>query len=369
MKRFIAFLIAALPALLVGCSNPDVTPANTTNTGSVYTQITQAEAKEMMAREDGHVVVDVRRQDEYDAGHIPGAILIPNEDIITTPPPALPDKTRVILIYCRSGRRSKEAAQKLADMGYINVYEFGGIITWDGEITTPEESMGNTAVLEFESFDGGGPDFTAILEDASIVSVRKSIEYSDPNHAELNGAGYTVTFTFTGSKAGKTGMKMEERSPIAGNYDRTYTLTVADDLSVSIEALEVVDLDAPNDSIQSAPVLAILVGDQLFHADLEDNSSAEALAEKLRQEPLTLELHDYGGFEKVGDLPWALPRNDESVTTVPGDIILYQGKQITIYYDENTWDFTRLARIDNVTKESLLRFLGSGSVTVTFRIE
>lgn len=77
----------------------------------------------------------------------------------------------------------------------------------------------------------------------------------------------------------------------------------------------------------------------------------------------------YGNFEKVGPLPFELPRNDETITTEPGDIILYQGNQITIYYDENTWNFTRLAKIDNVTREELLDVLGSGDVTVTFWIE
>lgn len=99
-----------------------------------YTQITQEEAKEMMKKDDGHIIVDVRREDEYAEGHIPGAILIPNESIETEPPEELPDYDQIILVYCRSGRRSKEAAQKLADMGYAYVYEFGGIIDWDGEI-------------------------------------------------------------------------------------------------------------------------------------------------------------------------------------------------------------------------------------------
>ena len=101
-----------------------------------YTQISQDKAAEMMAEDDGHVIVDVRREDEYAEGHIPGAILIPNESIVDTPPEELPNFDQIILVYCRSGRRSKEAAQKLADMGYTNVYEFGGIITWNGEIVT-----------------------------------------------------------------------------------------------------------------------------------------------------------------------------------------------------------------------------------------
>ena len=98
-----------------------------------YKQISQEEAKEMMNREDGHMIVDVRRRDEYDEGHLPGSILIPNESIDKTRPKELPDLDQIILVYCRSGRRSKEASEKLAAMGYKNVYEFGGIITWTGE--------------------------------------------------------------------------------------------------------------------------------------------------------------------------------------------------------------------------------------------
>ncbi len=131
MKRIILILLAAL-LCLTGCSAEEK---------MTYRQISQEEAKQMMARNDGHIIVDVRRQDEYDTGHIPGAILIPNESIGTEQPEQLPDKDQIILIYCRSGRRSKEAAQKLADMGYTNIYEFGGIIDWTGEIVTEEPTM------------------------------------------------------------------------------------------------------------------------------------------------------------------------------------------------------------------------------------
>ena len=106
-----------------------------------WQSITQEKAKKMMAEDDNHVIVDVRRQDEYDSGHIPGAILIPNESILDSPPEALPDQDQIILIYCRSGNRSKQAAQKLADLGYINVYEFGGINTWDGGIEIKGSSL------------------------------------------------------------------------------------------------------------------------------------------------------------------------------------------------------------------------------------
>ena len=106
----------------------------TASAAAAYQQITQEKAKEMIQADDGHIIVDVRRQDEYDSGHIPGAILIPNESIGTEQPKELPDLDQVILIYCRSGRRRKEASQKLADTGYTHIYEFGGIIDWTGEV-------------------------------------------------------------------------------------------------------------------------------------------------------------------------------------------------------------------------------------------
>ena len=101
----------------------------------------------------------------------------------------------------------------------------------------------------------------------------------------------------------------------------------------------------------------------------DSNSSAEAFFEKMKQGDVEVAMHDYGGFEKVGPLPWDLPRNDTQITTKPGDIILYQGNQITIYYGENTWNFTRLGHIPDVTKEELLEAFGTGDVTVSFKVE
>lgn len=136
MKRILIPALAAL-LLLAGCAYapaPRQAADAEEKTEPSWVQIDQETAKRMMEADDGHVIVDVRRQDEYDAGHIPGAILIPNESIVDERPAELPDPEQIILIYCRSGNRSKQAAQKLADLGYVNVYEFGGITTWTGEI-------------------------------------------------------------------------------------------------------------------------------------------------------------------------------------------------------------------------------------------
>ena len=134
---FVMLTSCGVPASSSVSVQPDSQIQQSADSSScTYRQITQEEAGELMQADNGSVTVDVRRQDEYDSGHIPGAILIPNESIDTARPEALPDLDQIILIYCRSGRRSKEAAQKLADMGYTNIYEFGGIIDWTGETTT-----------------------------------------------------------------------------------------------------------------------------------------------------------------------------------------------------------------------------------------
>ena len=113
--------------------------------------------------------------------------------------------------------------------------------------------------------------------------------------------------------------------------------------------------------------LKITVGDKELLATFEDNPSAEEFRDLLAQSPVTVEMDDYGGFEKVGPLGTTLTRSDEQITTQPGDVILYQGNQVTIYYGTNTWSFTRLARIDDPT--DLREKLGDGTVSVTFSLE
>ena len=128
MKKLIPIILSALK--LTGCAG---TSNHQTNT---YRSITMDEAVTMMAQETGYIILDVRRPDEFAEGHIPGAINVPNETIGTAEIPELPDKDQLILVYCRSGRRSKEASEKLVKLGYTNIVEFGGILDWKGEIVT-----------------------------------------------------------------------------------------------------------------------------------------------------------------------------------------------------------------------------------------
>lgn len=237
MKRIILILLTVL-LCLTSCS---------TEEKMIYHQISQEEAKQMMARDDGHIIVDVRRQDEYDAGHIPGAILIPNESIGTERPEQLSDKNQIILIYCRSGRRSKEAAQKLANIGYTNIYEFGGIIDWTGEIITEE------------------------------------------------------------------------------------------------------------------PAMILKIGETEVPVTWEENPSVEALKKLL---PLTIEMSMYGGFEQVGPIGQEIVSNDEQTKTEPGDIVLYSGDQIVIFYGNNSWAYTQLGHV-NLPQEEMAELLAHGDVTIT----
>ena len=102
--------------------------------GAVYVNITAEEAKEIMDSEEGYVILDVRTQEEYDTGHIPGAILIPDTEIKTKAEEVLTDKEQLILVYCRSGWRSKLAAEALVELGYTSIKEFGGLIDWPYEV-------------------------------------------------------------------------------------------------------------------------------------------------------------------------------------------------------------------------------------------
>ena len=124
IKRLVLFILSAL--LLSACTGP--------RNSLGYKQITMLEAAKMMESEKNYIILDVRRADEFAEGHIPGAINVANESIGTEEIPELPDKSQLILVYCRSGRRSKEASEKLAKLGYTSIVEFGGILDWKGEI-------------------------------------------------------------------------------------------------------------------------------------------------------------------------------------------------------------------------------------------
>ena len=127
MKKLIFLLLAVI--LFTACGQ-----AKENDQGAVYVNITAEEAKQIMDTEEGYIILDVRTQEEYDQGHIPGAIVISHEEITEKAEDVLTDKDQLILVYCRSGRRSKIAAEALVELGYTNIKEFGGIIDWPYEV-------------------------------------------------------------------------------------------------------------------------------------------------------------------------------------------------------------------------------------------
>ena len=125
----------------------------------------------------------------------------------------------------------------------------------------------------------------------------------------------------------------------------------------------------PLNNEQSEVKLLISVNGQELTASFADSTAAKELAEKLKAEPVTVTLNEYGGFEKVGKLPWSLTRTDASTETEPCDIMLYQGNQMTIFYDSNSWSYTKLGHIDNTTQEELKALFGEGDITVTLSLK
>ena len=266
MKKRIAYLLGFLlsAACLAGCTAGQMG----------YTQISQEEAKEIMEKEEDYILLDVRRIDEYESGHIPGAINLPNEEIGTEKTEeieaALPDTEQTILVYCRSGNRSKQASDKLAALGYTNVLEFGGIMTWTGEVVKGREP-------------------------------------------------------YPGEAQGKKEDEKEETEEENG--------------------------------------MTLFIGEEAVPVTWEENPSVEELKALVGEEGLTISMSMYGDFEQVGSLGSALTRSDEQTTTEPGDIVLYSGNQMVIFYGSNAWAYTRLGHVD-LPAEKMKELLGAGNVTV-----
>lgn len=136
LKDFILAMLFLISAL-TGCTGDLKSESN----GNSYTHISMNEAIKMMQAEKNYIILDVRTKDEYKAGHIPGAVCVPNETIGEDNIAEFPDKEQIILVYCRSGNRSKQAAAKLSAQGYTNIYEFGGINDWNGEIISDSTAI------------------------------------------------------------------------------------------------------------------------------------------------------------------------------------------------------------------------------------
>jgi hypothetical protein len=150
----------------------------------------------------------------------------------------------------------------------------------------------------------------------------------------------------------------------------TQFATATNPLPYQVQATEEVGSDSNQDHsyVMEINLMDIQVGDHLLAATLVENSSVDALKEALSQGPITINMRDYGSMEKVGSLGMDLPKNDQPISTEAGDIILFQGNMFVIYYAPNSWNFTRLGKINNVTAKELREILGEGNVTITLSL-
>ncbi len=174
----------------------------------------------------------------------------------------------------------------------------------------------------------------------------------------------TVTACSNGDKGEIPGSGSTSDNTVSESGTQSKTPSASDTESESTEP----DSQPNTDQEEKETMMNIQIGDHLLTAILVENSSTEALIELLKDGPITIDMNDYASMEKVGPFPQSLPRNDEQISTDAGDLILYQGNSFVIYYDTNSWNFTRLGKINDVTKQELRDILGSGSVTAVLSL-
>ena len=232
-------------------------------------------------------------------------------------------------------------------VGYILTFSNGATVYLSGDTsTTPEMSRLADRHLDYAFICCDGVynmDVSEAAECARTIGAKHTIPYHMVPSDNPDGFDMSVAESF--DAAGRI------------------ILRPGEELTLEKEAEE-----KPYD-MEPTAVLVVSSGNRTFSISLENNSSADAFYEKLKTGNVKLEMKDYGNFEKVGDLPWSLPTNDTSITTKPGDLILYQGNKITIYYDENTWDFTKLGTLDASEEDIREVFGGEESIIADFYLE
>ena len=220
-----------------------------------------------------------------------------------------------------------------------------------------------TAVLSFDSFDGGGPEYSATVGDPSVVSCTSERKYAKADHEQLDGAGYDMIFTFTGLKEGTSDVTVRMSSPIMGSETYRYRADVDEGLNVALTRLEDATED-DNTVIEPAAMFAVGVGDKTYPADHEYNPAVEELIQRLSASgELTLEL-SAGERGLEGALPWTLPGGDGPLTVKEGDLVLYEGSRVALCREAGSMDGILLMNIYNIGGE-----LASDSLTVSLWVE
>lgn len=298
----------------------------------------------------------------------PIVTIIPTISPIPTPS----GKEKILITYfTRSGN-----TEKIADM--IQNKTGGTKFKIETVKIYPEDYSGVLAEASKEKEENARPELkTKVdnMENYDIIFVGYPIWHGDTPMAIrtfLESYDFTgkklIPFCTSGSSSPQTSFNSVKESAsgaevLEGFWTRGSNVSNAqNDVNQWIDKL---GITVGNKEVEVGNRINITIGDTVFTATLADNSSANALKEMLLQGPLTINMHDYGNMEKVGPIGTSILTNDERITTGPGDIILYQGNSMVIYYDTNTWNFTRLGKIDNVTQAELLEAMGSVDVTVT----
>lgn len=145
-------------------------------------------------------------------------------------------------------------------------------------------------------------------------------------------------------------------------------ITIIDNTVANLEKDKVLNNTINKNKVEDIRMIYIKINNQILNVELEDNLATKELKEKLRDGDIIVQANEYGGFEKVGNLGFSLSREDKYITTVAGDIVLYQGNQISLFYNSNSWSYTKLGRIQNISTNEIKNILGSGDVTLTFTL-
>ena len=200
-------------------------------------------------------------------------------------------------------------------------------------------------------------NFTACSQKGKTVQDTEGTELSSTTEksqeSTAGNAGETADITIP-----------KEQSPENGNTEADLAAESAD----KAEPVTGQQEDPKEEEPMKQAQFYIIAGEMTFTADFADNSSADAFRELLAQGSLTIDMSDYGSFEKVGSIGQSLPREDTQISTTTGDVILYQGNQIVILYGTNSWSYSRLGKIQNAAKDDLLTAFGSGDVAITFSL-
>ncbi len=289
---------------------------------------------------------------------------------LPTPTPALEQETKILVAYFSATGNTGNIAALLGDILTADLYEIQPEIPY------------TAADLDYHT------DCRANREQ-NDPQARPAISGAVENLAQYDTIfiGYPIwhgqapkiisTFLESGSFSGKTLIPFctSGSSPIGSSARNLHALTpdavwkdgrrIASNASRSTLEDWIRELELS----QKEDTMKLTIGDTVLTASLADNSSTAALKELLSKAPVTIDMQDYASMEKVGPVGTPLPRNDEQLTTGPGDIILYQGSSLVIYYDKNSWSLTPIGKIDGITQAQLKELLGDGNVTVTFSLD